>query len=61
MHFGDLEKKVALINKNRWKPQLREVYLKKKNMYLDRNDSSHPSFVVYVEAVNEVCQTMQSK
>ena len=29
-------------------------YLEKKNMYLFRQDHDHPSFVVYVEAVNEV-------
>lgn len=29
-------------------------YLEKKNMYLLRQDHNHPSFVVYVEAVNEV-------
>ena len=29
-------------------------YLEKKNMYLSWQDHNHPSFVVYVEAVNEV-------
>ena len=29
-------------------------YLEKKNMYLSWQDRNHPSFVVYVEAVNEV-------
>lgn len=33
---------------------IRDTYLVKKNMYLTRNDSEHPSFVVFVETVNEV-------
>ena len=35
--------------------EVREKYLDKKNMYLRRPyDHTHPSFVCYVEAVNEV-------
>ena len=34
--------------------EVRDRYLEKKNMYLSRQDRNHPSFVVYVEAVNEV-------
>lgn len=34
--------------------EVRETYLDKKNMYLTRNDYNHPSFVCYIEAVNEV-------
>ena len=34
--------------------EVRETCLGKKNMYLCRMDRSHPSFVVYIEAVNEV-------
>ena len=34
--------------------EVRDRYLEKKNMYLLRQDHNHPSFVVYVEAVNEV-------
>ena len=34
--------------------EVRDRYLEKKNMYLFRQDHNHPSFVVYVEAVNEV-------
>lgn len=33
---------------------VRKRYVELKNMYLCQNDSSHPSFIVYVEAVNEV-------
>jgi len=34
--------------------EVRDTYLNKKNMYLRRGDRNHPSFNVYVEAVNEV-------
>lgn len=34
--------------------EVRETYLEKKKMYLSRNDYNHPSFVCYIEAVNEV-------
>ena len=34
--------------------EVREVYLNKKNMYLMRRDHDHPSFICYIEAVNEV-------
>lgn len=32
---------------------VRKTYLKKKNMYLTRNDHNHPSFIVYIETINE--------
>lgn len=34
--------------------KVRDRYLEKKNMYLSWQDHNHPSFAVYVEAVNEV-------
>ena len=34
--------------------EVRDRYREKKNMYLSWQDHNHPSFVVYVEAVNEV-------
>ena len=34
--------------------EVRETYLEKKNMYLCRQDYDYPSFVVYIESVNEV-------
>lgn len=42
-----------LKNAGLWK-KVRDRYLDKKNMYLSRQNQNHPSFVVYVEAVNEV-------
>ena len=34
--------------------EVRGKYLEKKNVYLSWQDHNHPSFVVYVEAVNEI-------
>lgn len=34
--------------------EVREQYVELKNMYLSRQDKNHPSFIVYVEAVNQV-------
>lgn len=34
--------------------EVRERYIKKKNMYLTREDYNHPSFKCYIEAINEV-------
>ena len=34
--------------------ELRAVYLDKKNMYLSRRDDNHPSFIIYIESVNEL-------
>ncbi len=48
-----------------WWNQVREQYLDIKNHYLTRNDHDHPSFVCYIEAVNNVynqmCQTQKKK
>lgn len=51
---GDLDKKVAVIKKvGRWM-NVREDYRKLKNGYLKDGDRYHPSFVVYIQAVNQV-------
>ena len=49
-----LEDRVDWLKDNDCWLELREVYLQKKNMYFSRNDHDHPSFIVYIEAVNEV-------
>lgn len=38
--------------------EVRERYLKKKNMYLTRNDHNHPSFICYIETINEVYDSL---
>jgi len=52
----DLYEKVESIkDKNLWL-EVRDLYLKKKNMYLCRGDrENHPSFNVYIETINEIC------
>ena len=42
-----------LKNNNHWL-EVRNTYLDKKNMYLSRKDHDHPSFIIYIEAVNEI-------
>ncbi len=50
----DLRDKEAFLKPDYWM-EVRETYLDKKNMYLRRPyDNDHPSFICYVEAVNEV-------
>lgn len=49
----DIEQKEKYLKPDYWQ-DVRDAYLKKKNMYLSRQDTDHPSFVCYYEAVNEV-------
>ena len=53
-HSKDLDKKVDWIKKNGYWDRVRTAYLNKKNLYLTSGDQAHPSFVCYIEAVNEV-------
>ena len=54
-HSHGLEEKVEKLKEEpRLWHDVRDVYLEKKNMYLRRQDKDHPSFIVYIEAVNEV-------
>lgn len=51
---GDLHKREDALKPNYWS-EVRDTYLDKKNMYLSRPyDHDHPSFICYIEAVNEV-------
>lgn len=50
----DLGKKVKVIKNNDLWLEVRERYLKKKNQYLTSNNYDHPSFIVYIETINEV-------
>ncbi len=53
-HSGRLDEKVQAIKKEGLWLEVREKYLEKKNMYLRRQDYVHPSFVVYIETINEI-------
>ena len=49
-----LKEKVYFIKKSGKWELVRDQYLKIKNKYLTRNDEGHPSFVCYIESVNNV-------
>lgn len=51
---GRLEEKARVLKSENLWGEVRDTYLKKKNFYLCRNDHTHPSFIVYVEAVNQI-------
>ena len=46
--------KADLLKSDGYWGDVRKLYLDKKNMYLRRGDFNHPSFVVYVETINEL-------
>lgn len=50
-----IHEKTGFVNRDRyyWN-EVRDTYLQKKNIYLRRNDDSHPSFIVYIETVNQI-------
>ena len=59
-----LEERVCALKERGLWLKVRSVYLKKKNFYLKQNDTDHPSFIVYIEAVNEVyydCQNAMAR
>lgn len=51
---GRLEERVRVIKSEDLWGEVRDTYLDKKNFYLRRNDYTHPSFIVYVETVNQI-------
>ena len=53
-HSKDLMRKIKTLKNNDCWLEVRKIYLEKKNMYLRRNDRNHPSFIVYIETINEV-------
>ena len=51
---NDIDYKVKKIkSENLWN-EVRRRYLYKKNMYLTGQDYNHPSFIVYIETINEI-------
>lgn len=53
-HSHGLNRRVEILKQNDLWLEVRDTYLEKKNMYLSRQDHEHPSFIAYIEAVNEV-------
>lgn len=58
---GYSEKAKAIKSVPGWWEIVREHYLDIKNDYLRRNDHNHPSFVCYIQAVNDVYNQMHQK
>lgn len=50
---GLVDKVFDIKTENLWQ-EVRDIYLDKKNMYLCRGDHNHPSFIVYIETINEI-------
>lgn len=50
----DIRKKADAIKSKRHWDEVRKRYKDKKNMYLERQDKNHPSYIVYVETINDV-------
>lgn len=50
----DLAVKASDIKKRGMWQKVSELYLDKKNMYLCNQDHDHPSFIVYIETINEI-------
>lgn len=55
------EKSLAIKSIPGWWDSARERYLELKNHYLKSNDCNHPSFVCYIQAVNDVYNHMKQK
>lgn len=49
-----LETRVKKLKDNDCWEEVRKTYLNKKNYYLVRNDYNHPSFICYIETINEI-------
>lgn len=56
---ADLEPKLNAIKAAGCLDDVTDIYYQKKNRYLSCRDNDHPSFVVYIEAVNEVYQKLK--
>lgn len=56
-----LNEKIEWLQENDYWDEVRERYKDRKNMYLSRGDHNHPSFIVCVEAVNEVYAEKQPR
>ena len=61
INFDDIYKKVDAIKEVDGWTDFRKWYLDKKNYYLQKNDNNHPSYVVYIESVNEVYKTYRDR
>lgn len=51
---SETQKKASRLDHDELWHHVQDRYLKKKNEYLTRNDHDHPSFIVYIETINEI-------
>lgn len=59
-HSAKIRKKAEYIKKRGKWELVRKQYLNIKNKYLQQNDHDHPSFICYIEAVNNVYNARMS-
>ena len=59
-HSAEIQKKAKYIKKRGKWQLVRTQYLDIKNRYLRQNDHDHPSFICYIEAVNNVYNARMS-
>lgn len=59
-HFARIQEKAKYIKKKGKWQLVRTQYLNIKNRYLRQNDHNHPSFICYIEAVNNVYNARMS-
>lgn len=59
-HSAEIQEKVKYIKKRGKWQLVRTQYLNIKNRYLQQNDHNHPSFICYIEAVNNVYNAKKS-
>lgn len=50
----DIRNKAKALKEEGYWNEVRKAYVNRKNMYLRRGDKNHPSFIVYVETINEI-------
>ena len=60
LHSAGIQKKAKYIKKRGKWQLVRTQYLNIKNRYLRQNDHDHPSFICYIEAVNNVYNARMS-
>ncbi len=58
-HYAEKAKAIKSVPDG-WE-KVRVLYLRTKNRYLTQNDHNHPSFVCYIETINNVYNQMRSK
>lgn len=53
-NLTEVEEKALRLKQDGLWQHVQKRYLEKKNEYLTRNDHDHPSFIVYIETINEI-------